>query len=65
MKFAFILLGIASATLTWRFGLPGRLRHASQHRGRLQRLLHSLGAGVAVYFTLMAIAMIWLQVQAA
>ncbi len=68
VKIAFILIGILCAALAWRFGLPGRWRTQGARAGRpvprLQRLLHSLAAGVAVYFTLMALAMVWLGLQA-
>lgn len=61
MKVYFILLSILSAVLTWWWYSQPRGRHAATQRPAfVRRLAHSLVAGVAVYFSLMAIAMVWL-----
>lgn len=61
MKIWFILLSMLAAILTWWWHSRPVARHgASRHAGFLRRLAHSIIAGVAVYFSLMAIAMVWL-----
>lgn len=63
MKVWFILLSILSAVLTWWWHSQPRVRHGTAtHSGFFRRLTHSLIAGIAVYFSLMAIAMVWLLV---
>lgn len=63
MKVWFILLSILSAILTWWWHSRPSVHHGAATRsGFLRRLSHSVIAGVAVYFSLMAIAMVWLLV---
>lgn len=63
MKVAFILLSILSAVLTWWWYSRPRYQHdAGQRTHFFRRLTHSLIAGVAVYFSLMAVAMMWLLI---
>lgn len=60
MKVWFILLSILSAVLTWWWHSRHSVRHSAADSGFFRRLTHSLVAGVAVYFSLMAVAMVWL-----
>lgn len=63
MKVWFILLSILSAVLTWWWYGQPRVRSTSVQRASFfRRLTHSLMAGIIVYFSLMAIAMVWLLV---
>lgn len=64
MKIWIILISLMASTLTWvwgtrRLGLQGR---SSRTLARL--LFKSIGAGVAVYFTLMAVALAYLSLTA-
>lgn len=63
MKASFILLSILAATLTWWWHSRLAGGHHLAHRPRfLRRLAHSVIVGAAVYFGLMAVAMVWLLV---
>lgn len=63
MKVWFILLSILSAVLTWWWHSQPRVRQGrATYSGFFRRLSHSVIAGIAVYFSLMAIAMVWLLV---
>lgn len=63
MKVAFIVLSILSAMMTWWWvSQPRGNQRAARRPAFIHRLAQSLVAGVAVYFSLMAIAMIWLLV---
>lgn len=63
MKVWFILLSILSAILTWWWhSRPSEPHNTTTRSGFVRRLTHSAIAGVAVYFSLMAIAMVWLLV---
>lgn len=61
MKVSFIALSILSGVLTWWWvSQPRASQRPVRRRGFVHRLAQSLVAGVAVYFSLMAVAMIWL-----
>lgn len=63
MKVSFIVLSILSSMLTWWWvSQPRGDQRSVQRAGFVRRLAHSLVAGVAVYFCLMAVAMVWLLV---
>lgn len=63
MKVSFIALSILSAMLTWWWvSQPRGEQRGTRRTGFVHRLAQSLVAGVAVYFSLMALAMIWLLV---
>lgn len=61
MKASIVLVSVLIAVIVWWwYGLP---RNAHKHRSayhRLHTLFRSLAAGIAAYFTLMLIAMLYL-----
>lgn len=59
MKVWIILLSLLAATCVWSWG-PHRRSGATGWRRRSKQISQSLFAAVAVYFSIMAIAMLYL-----
>lgn len=65
MKLYFIFLSILASVLTWWWHSRPELSErssATRFRSPWHRLTRSVIAGIAVYFGLMALAMIWLLI---
>lgn len=61
MKPALIILSLVAGLLTWWLSPRYRQQTASPLQNLLQRLLHSIVAGIAVYVVLMLSALLWLM----
>jgi len=61
MKIWIVLLSLLAAAAVWHWGLPPRYAGRSQGRGRSKRLVHSLVAGAAVYFSVMSVVALYLM----
>ena len=60
MKIWIVLLSLLSAAIVWRWGPHRRHVQSAQWRNRARQIGQSLIAGVAVYFSVMMIAALYL-----
>ena len=60
MKVWIVLLSLLSAAAVWRWGPHRKQVQAAQWRNRARQIGQSLMAGVAVYFSVMMIAALYL-----
>ena len=62
MKVWIILLSVLAATLTWWSLARTRQQQEKNFKKQVSLVFKSLAAGVAMYFSLMLLALIWLAV---
>lgn len=65
MKVWIVLLSLLTSICVWHWGPHRRRNGAPGLRGRARQVMQSIAAGVAVYFSIMSIAALYLMLSQA